>query len=70
MALGDQNQPLWFLAAKTPALLHLLMKANNLKFNKQFHYLPPVFARGQWYTWFEIKQSDLAKDELNTGEAE
>lgn len=65
--LDDHNQPLWFLAAKTPEKLHMLMKATNLRFNKRFHYLPPVFAKGQWYTWFEIPEADKAKDELNNG---
>lgn len=65
MALDDKNQPLWFLAAKTPERLHMLMKANNLRFNKRFHYLPPVYARGKWYTWFEMREVDRAKDELD-----
>ena len=67
MALEDLNQPLWFLAAKTPEELHMMMRANNARFNKRFRYLPPVFAKGKWYTWFEVPQSDLAKDELNNG---
>jgi hypothetical protein len=65
VATENQNQPLWFLKAKTEIELHRLMVLNNQRFNKRFHYLNPVFARGYWVTWFEIPKSDLSKDELN-----
>lgn len=65
--LESQNQPLWFLSANTPEELHKLMRATNQKYNKRFHYLPPVFAKGKWYVWFEMPESDLAKDKLNNG---
>lgn len=66
-SLENQNQPLWFLAAKTPEELHMLMRANNLRYNRRFYYLPPIFAKGKWYTWFEIPAAELATEELNNG---
>lgn len=62
-----QNQPLFFLKAKTPEELHRLMIANNRRFNKRFHYLNPVVFKGSWYVWFEIPEGDRAKDELSNG---
>lgn len=67
--LDDQNQPLWFISANTPEELHALMIRTNRKFNKRFHYLNPTFAKGKWYCWFEIPKSDLAKDEMTSGES-
>lgn len=64
----DLNQPLWFLKAKTAEQLHALMVANNKRFNARFHYLPPVPFKGEWYTWFEIKESVRLTDEMNDGE--
>ena len=61
-SLENQNQPLWFLKSKTPEGLYILMEENNKRHSKRFHYLNPVFAKGNWYVWFEIKKSDIAKD--------
>ena len=68
--LESQNQPLFFLAAKTAQELHMLMIANNRRFNRRFHYLPPTFAKGKWYTWFEIPEADRAKEEMNGSNTE
>ena len=64
--MDNQNQPLWFLATKTPEQLHSLMRATNRRFNKRFHYLNPVFANGKWYVWFEITESDKLREDLST----
>lgn len=63
--LEGQNQPLHFLKAKTAEELHMLMIANNRRFNKRFHYLNPVVFKGAWYVWYEIPEGDRAKEELN-----
>ena len=52
------TKPPYFLSAKSPQQLRLLMLANNKKHSRKFHYFDFTFAQGKWWCWFEIDETE------------
>ena len=52
------SKPPYFLSAKSPQDLRMLMLANNRKRGKRFHYFDMSFAQGKWWCWFEIDETE------------
>lgn len=54
----------YFLKAKKPETLQVLMVENNIK-TQAYHDYRIVFADGFWYAWFEGSATEFLKSEVN-----
>lgn len=54
---------LFFLKAKSPQGLRVLMARNNIK-KRTYHTYQIIFAEGFWYAWYEGSRSE----ELESGD--
>lgn len=53
----------YFLKAKKPESLQVLMIQNNIKTGK-YHDYRIVFAEGFWFAWYEDSANDFLKKEV------
>jgi len=54
----------FFLKAKKPEGLRMLMLNNNIK-RKAYHDYKIVFAEGFWYAWYDTDAEELLKEEVD-----
>lgn len=65
--MEEYTQPLQALGpAKTPNELRVMMIRNNNARGKRYHYLNPVFVKGEgWYSWYELKFENKVEPNAN-----